>query len=188
MLLRNMATQKASALQLPILDRTGTRRWVLWQVWPIRELAGSRSSRQIHCLKDKPFERCAAVASMKGECEVVIRGIERMCSTILQLAFMVTTAGGEGGDVGGDGAEADWAADKEALRARVRHLLRAQPAVLSEHVAEARRAWRAPMTSLRRARTEAISAQTARLLGACAWRIDSLLRGLDRSIVQRTAE
>ena len=125
---------------------------------------------------------------MKGECEVVIKGIERMCSTILQLAFMVTTAGGEGGDVGGDGAEADWAADKEALRARVRHLLRAQPAVLSEHVAEARRAWRAPMTSLRRARTEAISAQTARLLGACAWRIDSLLRELDRSIVQRTAE
>lgn len=185
----------------------GEPRWILWQIWPVREVNSNDSARrQLHVLWDVSAEAISPsstapvpldqLSKAATQATVAIDGpLQDLCTACMQLGKLAAMAAATDPDDRFDdevGPEensslGDWdgllRSSRHGLKARVEDLLVTLPPILQTLASEARNAWNEPLRQLRHSQ----AASSARLdldrvLPATAWHIGRNLRRIEHTL------
>jgi len=169
-------------------------RWLLWQVWPVREPHSHSVCRQIHVLWDVSREvlsphPTALVDEMVRCTTAAFDGpVQDLCNACLQLAKLAALpAASHRADVSGDKPVSTAVSWDDLLRdnrrgvlARVENLLVTLPQILQALASEARSAWSRPLQQLLHTQCASTARfDLDRVLPATAWQIDRTLRRIE---------
>jgi len=188
-------------------------RWILWQIWPVRELNPKDTMRrQIHVLWDVSTEALSPNSSSPldqlsravTDTSAAIRGpVQDLFTACLQLGKVTASArlpekptGLNAPDAPADDAAESWSFRKElletsgrGLEARAAHLLIVLPPILRTLAAEARKSWAEPLKQLRHTQAASMARlDLDRVLPAMAWHIERHLKRIEHDLTRRREE